>query len=285
MKNLLLCSLILLFSSNLKAQVTADFELADLKDTLLCGDYDIELVDLSTGNITSWQWFMESPSSFSTQQNPQTTVPYLGAAFYSYGIMLVVSDGVFTDTLFKPNYITRAPIPYVNWWSPATEDPIAVGENVSMTNYSYPEWGNELYYIWDFKDGTTDTSQNPIHSYSSQGTYHVVLHGIQDTLRPACRDSAIFTIEVSGFLSQELLDECVIEVYPNPVSKILTISGDEPFEQMELFDLSGKLVALTKVTGQAKNHNMNLGHLKSGEYILVITQSDKKKRSFSIVKE
>lgn len=35
--------------------------------------------------------------------------------------------------------------------------------------------GTSLTYLWDFKDGTTSTAANPVHSFSANGTYNVTL--------------------------------------------------------------------------------------------------------------
>src|SRR5690606_21879671 len=166
----------------------------------------------------------------------------------------------------------------------ATEDPIAVGEDALMTNYSYPEWGNELYYVWDFKDGSTDTTQNPIHSFSSQGVYHVTLYGIQDTIRPFCRDSATFTINVSGFLSQQSNNKTKISVLPNPVSNIIKVSSDEMIQKIEIYDLTGKLVHSETLSDSQNTYSINMESFVSGQYLLRI-RSKSNENQFSIIRE
>lgn len=44
---------------------------------------------------------------------------------------------------------------------------------INFNNTSTSPTGN-LWYVWDFGDGTSDTSKNPVHSFP-QGNYHVVL--------------------------------------------------------------------------------------------------------------
>jgi len=46
--------------------------------------------------------------------------------------------------------------------------------------------------LWDFGDGTTDTAQNPIHTYDSIGIYTVALTGFKDT----CSNTVTSTIVV-----------------------------------------------------------------------------------------
>lgn len=48
-------------------------------------------------------------------------------------------------------------------------------------------------YRWDFGDGTTDTSTNPLHTYSTSGTFNLMLI-VQD--RKGCSDTSIKRIDV-----------------------------------------------------------------------------------------
>ena len=81
----------------------ADVEFTANKTTAPIGG-SIDFTDLSCSNPTSWQWTFEGgiPSS-SNLQNPIGIV-YNSAGTYS--IKLVVSDGVFTDSLTKIDYIS-----------------------------------------------------------------------------------------------------------------------------------------------------------------------------------
>lgn len=46
----------------------------------------------------------------------------------------------------------------------------------TFTNSSNnPGGSGSLWYLWDFGDGVTDTSRNPTHAYTSQGTFNVTL--------------------------------------------------------------------------------------------------------------
>src|SRR5690606_29692085 len=53
--------------------------------------------------------------------------------------------------------------------------------------------GSQYTYQWDFGDGGTSNDQNPAHTYSTNGTYYVVLT-IQDTVA-GCMD--ILTLPVN----------------------------------------------------------------------------------------
>jgi GEVED domain/Secretion system C-terminal sorting domain/PKD domain len=76
----------------------------DAAQTYYCTpNQSVQFRDQSTGNITSWSWsFPGGTPSTSTVQNP--TVTYATGGVYS--ATLTVSDGVSSNTITIPNYIT-----------------------------------------------------------------------------------------------------------------------------------------------------------------------------------
>jgi gliding motility-associated-like protein len=48
--------------------------------------------------------------------------------------------------------------------------------------------GSPVLWEWDFGDGTTSSTQNPIHSYSASGTYMIILT-VENSM--GCRDSTM----------------------------------------------------------------------------------------------
>ena len=46
---------------------------------------------------------------------------------------------------------------------------------VKFKDTSYDPNGDNLTYLWDFGDGTTNDSQNPVYTYAANGTYYVKL--------------------------------------------------------------------------------------------------------------
>ncbi len=56
----------------------------------------------------------------------------------------------------------------------ASETEIMLGDTIQFTDTS--SYSNSFVsWLWDFGDGTTDTSQNPLHVYTTKGTYTVSL--------------------------------------------------------------------------------------------------------------
>ena len=137
----------------------------------------VVFTNTSTPNTTGWEWDFGDGTT-STERDP-------GAHTYA-------EPGVYTVTL-------RATSPYTTifWQEPMTirvYEPVvadfesntrivAVGEVVSFTNRST---GDIATYAWDFGDGNTSASYEPLHVYDQPGHYTVTLSvgglGSKDTV-------------------------------------------------------------------------------------------------------
>ncbi|MBL4657883.1 MAG: PKD domain-containing protein [Flavobacteriales bacterium] len=79
--------------------------------------------------------------------------------------------------------------------------------DVSFANFVYCDNGLTVNYIdssicatgwyWDFGDGTSDTIQNPVHTYASPGTYNAML--IAENVAYGCDDTLAITITLDTF--------------------------------------------------------------------------------------
>lgn len=111
---------------------------------------------------------------------------------------------------------------------------------------------NATSWAWDFGDGTTSTEQDPIHTYTTGGTFTVKL-----------------TASNSGS-SDVLISTDLITVLPNALDKIdyskytITTSNhiiniDGVQSKVELFDVSGRSIQSTMVTGKFSSRPLNAG--------------------------
>ena len=76
----------------------------------------------------------------------------------------------------------------------------------------------------------------------------------------------------------ELTDDNVIEVYPNPTIGLLTIKPKQPIDKIELYDLTGKLVTMTREL------TIDFSDLPNGLYILTIHITTGQKIGKKIIK-
>jgi PKD repeat protein len=90
----------------------------------------------------------------------------------SYTVKLTVSDGTNTKTLIKENYVYVASldIPKAGYTHNLTGNSGLVPATVQFTDAST---GTITESEWDFGDGATSTSQNPVHVYARSGYYFV----------------------------------------------------------------------------------------------------------------
>ncbi|MBT4737803.1 MAG: T9SS type A sorting domain-containing protein, partial [Flavobacteriales bacterium] len=64
-----------------------------------------------------------------------------------------------------------------------------------------------------------------------------------------------------------------VEVFPNPSSGVITVSFDENFKYIEVYNILGSLIHSEK-TNSLNEVELNLSHLRSGIYHLVLTSED-----------
>ncbi len=125
----------------------------------------VQFTDLSIGEITSWSWDFGDGGT-STEQNPSHTYGAPGV----YTVSLTVSGPLGSDTETKVGYITVYPVADFTASPTSGYAPL----EVHFTDQSIPA-GQIDSWSWDFGDGGTSTEQNPVHTYTSPGTYTVSL--------------------------------------------------------------------------------------------------------------
>ncbi|MBN1997512.1 PKD domain-containing protein [candidate division KSB1 bacterium] len=126
----------------------------------------VQFSDSSSGLITGWLWNFGDGQT-STLQNPQHTFNSPGI----FDVALEVTGPGGSDTEVKEDYITVqgiAPIAAFRaepreGWAPL---------QVQFTNLSS---GNYYSQVWNFGDGVTSDSANPVHIYSTPAKYEVTL--------------------------------------------------------------------------------------------------------------
>jgi PKD repeat protein len=121
----------------------------------------------SSTNFSSVLWSF-GDNSTSTETNPQHTYPAPGQ--YTVRLTLYCEDTP-SWTVEAPDLVSVLVPPVANFTSNTTTGfrPLTVQFNDTSTG-SPP-----LNYSWDFGDNTFSTEQNPVHTYTSAGTYPVNL--------------------------------------------------------------------------------------------------------------
>jgi hypothetical protein len=107
------------------------------------------------------------------------------------------------------------------------------GSTVTLTNQS----ANATHYLWNFGDSFTSTLANPVHTYSSAGTYIITLQA-SDSSCKAFTATDTLTILPTHIARNEFKDW---KVYPNPVKDVLYFETHEQ-GMLEVYNLSGQKV-------------------------------------------
>lgn len=138
--------------------------------TNICGSTTVQFTDTTFGNPIAWQWDFGDGSPISNQQNPSHTYTGLGP----YSVTLIADNGVFYDTIVKPNLVEVWQIPTADFLPAETE----VCDSATIRFYDNSIGASQ--WQWDFGDassGSSNTSdiQNPSHQFNVAGTYTINL--------------------------------------------------------------------------------------------------------------
>lgn len=144
----------------------------------------VHFLDMSTGNVTSWNWTFEggTPAS-STEQNPVVTYNKAG----SYSVTLTVGDGSTTATATRDAFVNvegEAPVANIGLPEGAYQSPwvyMFVPVNVPLT-FKDASTGNPTQWAWTFQgtDIATSDEQNPTVTYTQEGNYGICLEVFND---------------------------------------------------------------------------------------------------------
>ncbi len=159
----------------------------------------------------------------------------------------------------------------------------AVVHQAPTSDFSYNANGLTVNYFdqssgastwrWYFGDGAQAIGINPLHTYSSPGTYTVCLavqsfEGCEDSI---CQD---VTLELLGVASNN--SDLPIRVFPNPVDERLTILLDFEHQDLrgELVDALGREVRVFEIESDSKRYELDMGELPAGSYFLILNHAE-----------
>ena len=159
--------------------------------TTACAPGYLNFFDNSTsGNpldlINTWTWNFGDGTT-SNQQNPIHF--YSTAGTYTVKLTVTTDAGCTNNNGSAPLSVTVNPIPTANFTVNATQLNIPF-DILHATNQS----SGAVSYVWNFGDGSTATTLNANHLYSSLGTFEVQLIAINQF---GCKDTAFVQVETT----------------------------------------------------------------------------------------
>jgi len=184
----------------------------------------VQFSDLSV-NATNWFWDY-GDGDFSTSQNPMHTYSSQG----TYNVCLIVYNICGSDTVCSSVMVTACMLPVATF---VYYDSLLT---VQFSDLS----ANATNWLWDYGDGNFSPSQNPMHTYSSQGTYNVCL-----TVTNVCGSNIVcdsINIVFTSITNVELENRVII--YPNPNKGIFNMEIENMINDLEIsvMNLTGQVI-------------------------------------------
>lgn len=153
------------------------------------------------------------------------------------------------------------------YWNRFAANPIAsfnftTSENtVTFNNTSV----NADSYHWDFGDGNTDNTKNPVHTYSTLGDFLVTL----TVNKNGCEHSITSQVNIMFTDINNVDKNNTLSIYPNPVTNKMYIQlKNTAAYKIAIKDVQGKDVRAIAFYGN--KYNVHVGDLPKGIYVLQI---------------
>jgi PKD repeat protein len=132
-----------------------------------CAPFSVAFTNLSSSNSSAFEWeFPGGIPASSTETNPVVVYPVAGA--YSVTLRAINAQGVSENT--QPDKVVVLGGPE------AAFDTQTILDTLFCNNTSI----NATSYLWSFGDGNTSTEATPMHQYSADGMYTLMLIAFND---------------------------------------------------------------------------------------------------------
>ena len=229
-----------------------------------CAPLTVDFQDLTVGTPSSWLWTFTSDTDtlISTEQHPSVVFTEPG----DYNVLLVATNVLGSNSLMASSYVEVKGAPQLAF------DYTANGTTISFENQS--EYADEV--LWYFGDGNLSILQNPVYTYQQEGTYEVVLAGLNE-----CGADSLVTeivISTTGTETPDFAEE--LSVFPNPNRGKFTLRmqglGTSEELTLRLVDQLGRVhyEDLVDYRSGRLEQQFDFPNLPSGVYLLQIESSE-----------
>ncbi len=139
---------------------------------------------------------------------------------------------------------------------------------------------NLASWNWDFGDGVTDNQQNPVHIYTSVGTYNVSLTYSDGAGQVSEVKNAYITVGEQSIGENEL--SSLTRLWPNPARETVSVSCPVRIDHISLFDMNGQM--LMQFECNDRQIRLDLTDVLPGMYHLLLDTEKGKVASRLIVR-
>jgi PKD repeat protein len=137
--------------------------------------------------------------------------------------------------------------------------------------------GEIISWNWDFGDGGTSDLQNPIYTYVTPGLYTVSLE-VETSF--GCTDTKTLYDFVDALVSVDENPSASIDIFPNPSDGLLHINTDDGvvIQEIRILNILGETVYFDSYDtyGHSVQNEIDLTHLDSGAYFVILKSADLK---------
>lgn len=247
-----------------QAACNAEFEIND--SISQCPSF--QFIDISTGNFQVSEWVYDfGDGTSSNSQNPYHT--YQANGTYTVCLYITTLDSC---TSWFCDQITVGCLGQQN----DCEASFVVDDSVNQCpTYQFYDLSTSTLPIgdwyYDFGDGFSSQSQNPTHTYQSNGTYTVCLY---ITSADSCTSSYCETIYVNCLAGIDELNKFDLKISPNPATNSFALNlGDESEIGFKIYNLNGRVFDSGRRMS-AVQHQFDVSELARGMYLLEVVFGD-----------
>jgi PKD repeat protein len=202
--------LILIIAGFLVSPVCADKPVASFISNVSSGTtpLTVQFVDSTLNSPTSWTWLFGDGGT-STSQDPTHTYTTAG----TYTVTLISTNSAGSDTLTRMGYITAtkaSSVPAASFVTNVTSGAVPLSVQFLDSSNNSP-----IAWVWSFGDGGSSTISNPVHTYTTAGTYTVTL--------TATNSAGSNTVSQTNYITASVVTDA-----PGPLFKSTVTSGYAP---------------------------------------------------------
>ncbi len=220
-----------------------------------CVPLTVNFEDQSDGADT-WVWsFIGGTPETSMEENP--TVVYNTPG--TYEVSLAVTNAFGSNSIAQVNYVVVEDVPTTGFVLDQMDATVTFTNTSSMANS----------YSWDFGDGEFSGLENPVHTYTTTGTYEVTL-----TVTNQCGTNTFTeTVEVmlDGFDDPKSVS--ALNLYPNPNGGLFTLELEGmPIDEVQIrfYNIIGQVIFADTYDFSSGNliQTFDFSHLAAASYIM-----------------
>lgn len=224
--------------------------------TAACAPTEVEFKDQSNNNPTFRSWFFEGGTPETSEEESVVVLYYTPGIYF---VKLTVDNENGSSTITKDSAV-------IIYDTPNADFSFVV--NQAEVNFKYS--GNLVEsYKWSFGDGVESEEKNPVHIYSEDGVYEVVL-----TVSNSCgTQSKVDTIVISRNAVYEL-NNLNFQILPNPTNGLTKVIFNDPLlgvnGSLELYSSEGKKLRSITLNGIDRWLWLDTNDLPIGLYFIKV---------------